>query len=71
MATESPVDMQPQAVTQRLRQACRPVWREPELERKPDRIGVPMDPASVTARLRSVSELRELCLRLGRGRVLG
>jgi hypothetical protein len=66
------VDMSPQAVTQRLREACKPVERGPEAERSPEAEGskVPMDPASVTARLRSVSELRDLCLRLARGRVV-
>jgi hypothetical protein len=29
-----------------------------------------MDAASVTARLKSVSELRDLCLRLGQGRII-
>lgn len=56
------VDMSPEAVSERLRAACRPSTQP--------RPRVPMDAASVTARLRSVSELRELCLKLGRGRVV-
>ncbi|HLT34628.1 MAG TPA: hypothetical protein VK034_00050 [Enhygromyxa sp.] len=55
--------MSSEAVTARLRAACQPVARSDTR--------VPMDPASVTARLRSVSELRELCLRLGQGRLVG
>lgn len=54
------VDMSPEAVTARLRLACELGRTEPRTSK------VPMDAASVTARLRSVSELRELCLRLGR-----
>jgi hypothetical protein len=56
------IDMSPQAVSARLRAACQPT--------DGPRTRVPMDPASVTARLRSVSELRELCLELGRGRFI-
>lgn len=52
--------MSAEAVTARLELAC-------ELGRtEPRRTKVPMDAASVTARLKSVSELRDLCLRLGR-----
>ena len=54
------IDMSPEAVSARLRAACRPVPRTGTR--------VPMDPASVTARLKSVSELLALCLRLGQGR---
>jgi hypothetical protein len=54
------VDMSPAAVSARLRAACQPA--------PPTDTRVPMDAASVTARLKSVSELRELCLRLARGR---
>lgn len=54
------VDMSPEAVTARLRAACQPV---PQTHTR-----VPMDAASVTARLKSVSELLALCLRLGQGR---
>jgi hypothetical protein len=54
------VDMSVEAVTARLKLACELGQREPRASR------VPMDAASVTARLKSVSELRELCLRLGR-----
>jgi hypothetical protein len=57
------IDMSPEAVTARLRAACQPGPR-PSTR-------VPMDPASVTARLESVSELRDLCLRLGSGRIVG
>ncbi len=46
------------AVTARLRAACEAGAREPRVA------AVPMDAASITARLRSVSELRDLCLRL-------
>jgi hypothetical protein len=56
------IDMSPEAVTARLRAACQPVSGA--------RTRVPMDPASVTARLKSVSELRELCLRLAGGRII-
>ena len=55
-------DMRPEAVSARLRAAC----RGPRPSSR-----VPMDPASVSARLRTVSELRDLCLKLGRGRVEG
>ena len=50
-------DMSPKAVSARLRAAC----RAPRPSTR-----VPMDPASVSARLRTVSELRALCLKLGR-----
>lgn len=53
------VDMSAAAVAARLRAACEAGSREP----RPPK--VPMDAASITARLRSVSELRDLCLRLG------
>ena len=52
--------MSPEAVRARLRAAC---------QGKKQRAGVPMDPASVSARLRTVSELRDLCLALARGRI--
>jgi hypothetical protein len=52
------VDMGAEAITTRLKAACEMGQREPRVSK------VPMDAASVTARLKSVSELRELCLRL-------
>jgi hypothetical protein len=55
------IDMTPEAVSARLRAACQPVPRTGTR--------VPMDSASVTARLKSVSELRDLCLRLAGGRI--
>lgn len=54
------VDMSPEAVSARLRAACQPVSQTGTR--------VPMDAASVTARLKSASELLALCLRLGQGR---
>lgn len=55
-------DMSGEAVTGRLRRLA-------ELSAAGIHTGpVPMDAASVTARLRSLSDLRDLCLRLGRAR---
>lgn len=54
------VDMSAEAVTARLKLACELGRTQPRASK------VPMDAASVTARLRAVSELRELCLRLGK-----
>lgn len=52
------VDMSAEAVSARLKLACELGRTEPRTAK------VPMDAASVTARLKSVSELRDLCLRL-------
>jgi hypothetical protein len=54
------VDMSAEAIKARLSLACALGQREP---RAPQ---VPMDAASVTARLKEASQLRELCLRLQR-----
>lgn len=53
------VDMSAEAVAARIKLACELGRTEPRASK------VPMDAASVTARLKSVSELRDLCLRLG------
>jgi len=54
------VDMSAEAVSARLRRACELGQSEAPAPK------VPMDAASVTARLKSASELRDLCLRLGK-----
>jgi hypothetical protein len=54
------VDMSAEAIKARLSLACELGRREP---RAPT---VPMDAASVTARLKEASQLRDLCLRLQR-----
>lgn len=53
-------DMSPAAVTARLRE----VGELAAFEASPRR--VPMDPPSVSGRLRSLAELSELCRKLGR-----
>jgi hypothetical protein len=59
--TTETVDMSVQAVTSRLRVACKP---KPKAGYRPL---VPMDSRSVSARLRSVSEMSSRCSVLGRG----
>ena len=58
------IDMSAEAVSRRLRQmavaSANPTSRGAR--------GVPMDAGSVTARLRSLAELSELCRRLGHAR---
>jgi hypothetical protein len=60
------VDMSAEALTARLKLACELGRREPRMPK------VPMDAASVTARLKEASQLRDLCVRLeriGRGQL--